>query len=253
VANIYLRRHCVYLDSSEKLRKYLLLIPDQPKLRTIRSLTLDPFSRGSIDDWAVCSWIRELFNFTCESLSKLIIDMPLRTCYPTDDHLGVRPVLREAFERLVNLEEFVSTKDDLYLDTRSEEYALIWTKWPKLKRMALYGVYLDSRFWQQVALHPSLEVLALTSPLVLTAPHVAEPQVEPKSAKPDGTPFKVIHCAYWFEEPFGDIGLSLPRDSKVNIVVREIPGPQNVEPPFPGGFVKSRAEDGTLWEESSEG
>ncbi|KAH7087296.1 hypothetical protein FB567DRAFT_621059 [Paraphoma chrysanthemicola] len=163
VARRGLREHCAYLDSERRLSSFLRAIPSQPDLRGIVSLTLAPFDH-SIDNLPLCSWVRELFCFTCESLTKLVIDMPLRTCYPENDHLAVRPVLRVGFERLVNLVEFVSTRDELYLDVTEFEDACVWEKWPRLERLALYNVSANEKFWQRVARHPSLETLILSNP-----------------------------------------------------------------------------------------
>jgi|TARA_R110002003_G_scaffold48_28_gene4192 hypothetical protein len=164
----------VYLDSERRLGSFLRAIPHRPALREISSLTLAPFEYD-IDDLPLCSWVRELFCFTCESLTKLVIDIPLRTCYPEDDHLAVRPVLREGFERLVNLVEFVSTQDELYLDVVRRENACVWEQWPKLKRLALYNVAADETFWRRVAHHPSLDVLILSNPDCIN-------EVDPKAA-----------------------------------------------------------------------
>jgi len=150
-------------DSKARLESYLKTFPLQPDLRQITSLSLTPFERD-INDLRACYWIRELFCHTCDTLKKLVIDIPLRTCLPQQDLLGVRPVLREAFEKLVNLEEFIAVKDELPLDLYHGERAFVWRCWPKLKRMALGGASCDSTFWQQVALHPSLSTLVVREP-----------------------------------------------------------------------------------------
>ncbi|KAF2819244.1 hypothetical protein CC86DRAFT_432320 [Ophiobolus disseminans] len=163
LANRYLRQYCVYLDSEQRLGSFLRSIPAHPALRTITSLSLSPF-QDDINNLPVCAWVRELLCYTSDTLRKLIIDIPLRTCYPEDDHLGVRHVLREGFDRLVNLEEFMSTQDELYLDTLEDQFAVVWLQWPKLKRLALWNVDADETFWRRVALHPSLQTLVLSSP-----------------------------------------------------------------------------------------
>ncbi|KAF2029017.1 hypothetical protein EK21DRAFT_44172, partial [Setomelanomma holmii] len=163
VASKCLREHCVYLHSEKRLGRYLRAIPQQLALRNVATLTLAPFEED-IDDLPLCSWVRELLFFTCESLTKLVIDMPLRTCYPEDDHLAVRPVLRESFERLVNLVEFVSVQDELYLDVFDQEHACVWAHWPRLKRLSLYNVAADEQFWHRVAAHPCLDTLVLSVP-----------------------------------------------------------------------------------------
>lgn len=162
LANRYLRERCVYLSSAARLSSYILAITEQPKLRNILVLSLSPF-QDTIDDLPVCSWIRELLNYTCHNLKRLVIDIPLRSLYPEDDHLAVRPILREGFERLENLEEFVSVRDELYLDvTDGIRHPAVWRSWKKLRRLALYNVDLTFYFWQDLAQLPALETLVLS-------------------------------------------------------------------------------------------
>lgn len=162
LANRYLRERCVYLDSSESLSAYLLAIKEEPELRGATALSLSPFEY-TIDDLPVSSWVRELFNYTCGTLRRLVIDIPLRSVYPEDDHLGVRRVLRNGFERLENLEEFVSTRDELYLEVAEDRrHPAIWASWMKLKRLALYNVDLTYFFFRDLACLEHLETLVLS-------------------------------------------------------------------------------------------
>ena len=162
VAIRYLRERCVYLSSSKRLSSYILAIKNEPELRNATAISLSPFG-DTIDDQPICCWVRELFSYTCTTLRRLVIDIPLRSLYPEDDHLAVRPILREAFERLENIEEFVSTRDELYLEiTDSGRHPAVWRSWKKLKRLALYNVDLTFWFWQDVAHLPALETLVLS-------------------------------------------------------------------------------------------
>lgn len=86
----YLQKYCVSLDSKARLESFLKTVPHQPGLRQITSLSLTPFERD-INDLRACYWIRELLCHTCDTLKKLVIDIPLRTCLPQEDLLGVRP------------------------------------------------------------------------------------------------------------------------------------------------------------------
>ena len=92
--------------------------------------------------------------------------MPLRTLWPADDHLNVRKTLREAFERLANLEEFVNVQDELFLRITEPEWGTrdvdVWTGWPRLRRMALYNPDAVLSFWESVGEMPMLESLVLT-------------------------------------------------------------------------------------------
>ncbi|KAH7390517.1 hypothetical protein BKA66DRAFT_459109 [Pyrenochaeta sp. MPI-SDFR-AT-0127] len=44
LANRYLLGHCVYLDSSTRLRSFLLEVPTRPELRNVTCLSLSPFT-----------------------------------------------------------------------------------------------------------------------------------------------------------------------------------------------------------------
>ncbi|KAL1608387.1 hypothetical protein SLS60_003328 [Paraconiothyrium brasiliense] len=163
VANRALREHCVYISSEARLCSLLLVIPSaRPDLRQITALFLAPFSE-TIDDQPTATWIRELFNYTCTTLRRLIIDIPLRSVYPERDHLGVRNILREGFQRLEHLEEFVSVRDELFLDLHwhGGEPAF-WTNWPKLRRLAIYNPASHPSFWRDVGKMSNLETLVMT-------------------------------------------------------------------------------------------
>lgn len=162
LANRYLRERCVYLSSPKRLSSYILAIASEPALRNATALALWPFEE-TIDDLPLCSWVRELFNYTCDTLRRLVIDIPLRSLYPEDDHLAVRQILRQGFERLENLEEFVSTRDELFLEvTDGGRHPAVWRSWRKLRRLALYNVDLTFFFWQDVARLSALETLVLS-------------------------------------------------------------------------------------------
>jgi len=163
VANRALREYCIYLSSEARLRSLLLVIPStRPDLRNITALFLAPFV-DTIDDQPTATWVRELFNYTCNTLKRLIIDIPLRSLYPERDHLGVRAILREGFSRLEHLEEFVSVRDELFLDVAwhggEPEF---WRHWRKLRRLAVYNPDTHPSFWRDIAITPNLEIIVLT-------------------------------------------------------------------------------------------
>ena len=93
--------------------------------------------------------------------------MPLRSAYP-DERPGeiIRPGLRDAFVKLIHLEEFVSIRDELYLSTMLpadyEIEAPVWSLWPRLRNLALYNHDIDSdatKFFNRV---PNLQNVVLT-------------------------------------------------------------------------------------------
>lgn len=191
VASNHLRRHCLYIDNDRRLRDLIwcvesasersqhsskqtsdltapvsLSAPPGIALRPITSLYLAPFG-NTIDNQPTAIWIRELFCLIHPTLERLVIDIPLRSLYPADDHLNVRKTLREAFSLLTNIEEFVSVRDELFLDLlepewRTEREIAVWRQWPRLKRLALYNVAADETFWASVRGMHDLETVVLT-------------------------------------------------------------------------------------------
>ncbi|KAJ4217587.1 hypothetical protein NW759_008896 [Fusarium solani] len=100
-------------------------------------------------------------------LKTLIIDMPLRSLHPSNDEKGIRKILRRGFEALVNLEEFVSVHDNLFLAatlTPSMEENVWSTYWPKLRRLSLFGQEVDEALWATMAKARHLETVILSGP-----------------------------------------------------------------------------------------
>ncbi|ORY16136.1 hypothetical protein BCR34DRAFT_597933 [Clohesyomyces aquaticus] len=167
VALKLLRQHCVHLSPGERLRSFLLAIPTCPDLRTTSSLFLAPYNTPTIDDQPTAIWIRELFYFSNTHLRRLVMDMPLRSLIPENDHLDVRHILQAGFASLENLEEFVSVQDDLFLEPEVNGHGFpTWRHWPKLKHLALYQAKTDFIFWWSVARMPMPERLVLTRAVI---------------------------------------------------------------------------------------
>lgn len=200
VASNYLRKHCAYIDNDRRLRQLihcvestrnwtqgstaaapaapLSLLPPyatSSPLRPFTTLYLAPFGR-SLDDQPAAIWVRELFCLLGPHLARLVADLPLRSLRPADDHLDVRRTLRAAFGELARLEELVSVRDELYLDVLERDWRrpgdddhdddddeeVLWTAWPRLRRLALYNADADGRFWAHVRGAPRLETVVLT-------------------------------------------------------------------------------------------
>jgi hypothetical protein len=250
LASRYLAQHCVYLDSPERLYS---LTADTSKTRYYPLITdclLSPFG-DNIDDAPLCASTADLLLSTCHTLRKLVIDVPLRTCYPEDDHGAVRSVLRAGFESLLSLEEFVSVRDELYLDVYEKEHAFVWAKWPKLKRMALWNPDCDETFWRHVAEHPSLNILILSNADSLgdTDPKVAYLAYTSRS-------LRVVLCAMrtprWNmnedEWPTDADWTRHDPEGKMKLIAHAFPrcpGPQTIE--SCQQLVRIAAQSGTLW------
>lgn len=172
VAANLLRQHCVYIDNDRRLRHLIYCVETTLKspLRPVTALFLAPFRSNHLDDQPTALWVRELFCLVHPNLSRLVIDMPLRSLYPASDHLNVRKTLRDAFSLLTSLEEFVSMRDELYLDILEPEWrpmgqdaeVQVWSLWPRLRHLALYNVDADDHFWKTVRRVQGLHTVVLT-------------------------------------------------------------------------------------------
>uniref|UniRef100_A0A8H7K4T3 F-box domain-containing protein n=1 Tax=Bionectria ochroleuca TaxID=29856 RepID=A0A8H7K4T3_BIOOC len=135
-----------------------------------------PRPHPELKDLPVAVAVRDIFLAVAPTLKRLIINIPLRSLWPEDDELGVRALLRSGFEALINLEEFVSVQDELFLITSKElpsDEVEVWAKyWPNLRRLYLYDKFLEDSFWQDVMGCPQLNSVTLGRP---DGNHVSEP------------------------------------------------------------------------------
>ncbi|KAH6996045.1 hypothetical protein BKA56DRAFT_144794 [Ilyonectria sp. MPI-CAGE-AT-0026] len=142
--------------------------PDQetsPRSSSTSSASLPThtyLSVSPLEDVPTAIIVRDILFTLAPILRSLVIDMPLRTLYPYYDKGGVRPILRDAFEALVNLEDFVSIRDELFLAIDDEQdEPEVWAEcWPKLRRLALYNPNMDmgGDIWVDMARLPHLEL-----------------------------------------------------------------------------------------------
>ncbi|KAL6858169.1 hypothetical protein ACO1O0_005625 [Amphichorda felina] len=130
----------------------------------------EEFRLPALDNLTIAKAVHAILVKVAPTLKRLIIDMPLRSLYPGDDTRGVKPILRCAFEALVNMEEFVSIRDELFLSLSSNpsvEEPPVWeTAWPKLRHIALYNADLDTEntIWRSMAKQQHIELAVFTRP-----------------------------------------------------------------------------------------
>jgi hypothetical protein len=121
-----------------------------------------------INDLPVATAVHDIFIAVAPTLQRLIINIPLRSLYPENDEFGVKTILRRGFKSLVNLEEFVSIKDELFVTTdphRDIPEDDVWaTCWPKIRRLYLYNPMIDEIFWDNVKRCPQLSRIMLGRP-----------------------------------------------------------------------------------------
>ncbi|KAE9974570.1 hypothetical protein BLS_003082 [Venturia inaequalis] len=170
VAKRHLWTSCMYIDSPHRLELLLRSLNNPPfsfELRPlITSLYLSPY-HGNIENPKIAKHILDLFTLIGPNLRRLVSNIPLRSLHPEEDMNLVRPVLRRAHMQLVNLEEFTSVTDELFLATKPDHWNNepeldVWTLWPKLRRLALYNVLVSERWADDIKSMAHLETLALT-------------------------------------------------------------------------------------------
>ena len=167
-----LYRHCLYIESPRQLQG--LLHSYQPeclalqlKLAASTSMFLAPFSGDTIEEPDVVDNIYSLFDILGNYIRRMVIDMPLRSAYP-DRRNGreLRVPLRNAFRKLMAMEEFTTVRDELYLSTtfpkRNEVEPPVWSRWPNLKRLALYNVDISHDILLNLGRVRALKTLVLT-------------------------------------------------------------------------------------------
>lgn len=169
-----LYRHCLYIDSPRRLRLLLQSYQHrcfalQLKLAASTSMYLAPFSGDTIEEPEVVDNIHSLFDILGNYIRRMVIDMPLRSAYPDRrDGRELRVPLRNAFRKLMAMEEFTTIRDELYLSTtvrsRNEVEPPVWSRWPNLKRLALYNVDISQDLLQNVGRVRALTTLVLTRP-----------------------------------------------------------------------------------------
>jgi hypothetical protein len=130
---------------------------------------LAPFSGDTIEEPEVVDDIHRLFDILGNYIRRMVIDMPLRSAYPDRrNRRELRLPLRNAFRQLMAMEEFTTIRDELYLSTtfprRSNVEPPVWSRWPNLKRLALYNVDISHDLLLNVGRVRALQTLVLTRP-----------------------------------------------------------------------------------------
>ncbi|EGE85676.1 hypothetical protein BDDG_08621 [Blastomyces dermatitidis ATCC 18188] len=166
-----LLRHCLYLDSEERLAKLMSLRQQSSvdlNAAGPEGLFLAPFPAQNLNCPSIVHNVSLLLSDISGTLARLVINLPLRFLYPEEDKNLLRPILREAFSHLTALEEFCSMQDELYLDTALERRGPqpeVWQAWPRLRYLALYNPCVDSaRFVAGIKCCSNLTHLVLTRP-----------------------------------------------------------------------------------------
>ncbi|KAH7475596.1 hypothetical protein FOMA001_g11468 [Fusarium oxysporum f. sp. matthiolae] len=142
-----------------------------PKASRSESAVDDGYSEHSRHDWAgypmqdlrTIYILEDVLITLAPVLKTLIVDMPLRDIDPWEDVIILKS-LRQGFEALVNVEELISVKDELYLGESAIGQYQVFTKWPKLRRLCLYNVIMEEQLWKDIASCPQLESAVFIRP-----------------------------------------------------------------------------------------
>ncbi|KAF2866642.1 hypothetical protein BDV95DRAFT_205267 [Massariosphaeria phaeospora] len=257
LANRYLRQHCVYLSSRARLQSFVLAVPTRPDLRNITALFLAPFTDEVEHQPDVAIMMSELFGYTCSTLKRLVIDMDLGHFDAVALRGDLQKVLQEGFEKLENLEEFVSIRDDLHIITpqyEGEAFALFWKRWTKLRRLALCEAEADSEFWTYVAELPHLGTLILTR-----ANQLGTWNMKAEFFRHTDRPLKVLLVDVEEDQiRFGNMRRAhwdaVDPDRKMTIMTYTIPRifEDDSIREVCHGFIRTGAENGTLWDWTGE-
>ena len=165
---------CLYITSQQQLHALLRSYQSgcfalDLKVAASTSMFLAPFTGDTIQEPKVVENLHNLFDILGNSLRRMVIDMPLRSAYP-DRREGreIRVPLRNAFRKLMAMEDFTSVRDELYLSTIMPKANDIeppgWTRWPQLQRLALYNVDISEDLLKNVNRLNSVKTLVLTRP-----------------------------------------------------------------------------------------
>ncbi|RAQ57839.1 hypothetical protein AFCA_006620 [Aspergillus flavus] len=269
-----LLKHCLHLDSSKRLDSVLsrLLTDDGKQQAAPTGLFLAPFPGNNLEEPHVVKQVDQLSSHICGSLRRLVIDVPLRYLYPDEDVQGLRKIIRAAFVRLTELEEFCSVQDEMYCDTIEDgAEPPVWSLWPRLKHLALYNQCVDRPlFLQALQGCTSLTHLVLTRPDSLADPidsgleglrwwsflkriviinTARDHEIQLKWREPDW-PTSFLGCLVRLQHPGGALSDNLSPDPNPVLEYISIdlpPGREEDDIDLCQEFVHQHAVQGTLW------
>jgi hypothetical protein len=233
---------------------------------------------SQLEDFATVQAVNEILITLAPVLKAIIVDMPLRSVRPEDDIVGVRKLLREGFEALVNVEELVSISDELYLDTKEDHSEPeVWTRWPKLRCLSLYNVFVEPDLWKNMLQCPQLEIAVLTRADAwqdMSRVNIknqwsracAEATSQCRTSFDDRIPYQgreivIAFCDWNSELPrfdtFADTWERLDPDNLIWIMTVPIDPPYDPATPghayyygdTPQSWIRSRALSGSLWDD----
>lgn len=239
LASRYLREHCIYIVKRKHYGSLVDQLRAKPDARKIPSMLVTTFSSGS---HGTRPWSFDIFKYTAPHVRRLILDGGA----PSHSFL-------ECVRGLENLEELVHTgkMGHLHLEDYYRGFQVpVWKDWRRLKRLALCYVDADLEFWQDIAEIPQLETLVLTRATNLTAYNIKIAYFNHTSR-----PLKLLLVDVESDQvrsgKMRRMGWSsIDPERKLTIMTYNVPMLYSDEVPNEAcySYVKSGAENGTLWD-----
>ncbi|QPC72129.1 hypothetical protein HYE68_002881 [Fusarium pseudograminearum] len=122
--------------------------------------------RDALKDKKAVEAVKKVLITLAPVLKSIIVDMPFSSLFFQSEY-PLQKLLRKGLEAIVNVEDFVCITNQLHLPTKQDgSGSKVWTKWPKLQRLALHGVDIEPRFnlWKNIILCPQLEMAVFPRP-----------------------------------------------------------------------------------------
>ncbi|KAG8941476.1 hypothetical protein FRC04_004185 [Tulasnella sp. 424] len=121
-----------------------------------------------LPSWEAEVIVAILQQLSPETITHVLFDMPLRTVYrvpkPDDDPESLVLQMTRALNQFVNVEEFISARDEAHL-LGWMTGPVLWPHWPKIQRVALYNAeILEERFIEAVVQSKTLRLLCCLNP-----------------------------------------------------------------------------------------
>lgn len=261
LATKLLRQRCMYIDSGTRLAELVVCVPRlvptlRPvlPLRNITSLYVAPFGE-SLNDLSTASCVRELFCEVSESLKRLVVLMPFQSLDLPDDRLNVRRTLRDGFEQLHKLEEFVCLGDYPALSVPGNSTD-VWRLWPELKRLTLFGTPVNSHWlWWDIATLPKLQHVVLARSTHVSSTNIKDEyfhKLPRDDARLDrGIKIVLLDAAFVWRDVQTTRWKEIDPKGRMTVEVYDVPTPFYGDE-LPGElvttWVKRGALDGSLWE-----
>lgn len=136
---------------------------DLSKAPSIKSIAFTGFNEKLLIRLSLL--INNILTFCSQSIERLLFDAAFRVLYSYEENLPIMEHFSVTLSALPGLVEFISIRDELYLAGWTAKPAC-WPEWPRIRRIALYNLELDSQFIDEVEKKDGLEKLCILNPRI---------------------------------------------------------------------------------------